>query len=280
MPPTIIISIGPRLPMNPNSRLLILDPFTFAATSGESRAVVLHVNVVVDPLHTLDVRPRRAVIAPQDAEGGVGDPGRVAHDEQRPGVPPVEGGLQVEVEQVRPGQFDPYRPRRRTRDLAIADKAAALAELDTLQAETAKKTRGLFSPQKIVECVRAAVELPFDEGLAKERALFVECLNSPQRAGLVHAFFAERETAKVPEAQGAAPRALGADSRRIRRLVLGSSMGLVLLGAAIGIGGAFVASRWIQSQLFGVTVTDPITIVLVTVAVVVTALFATWHPAR
>ena len=65
--------------------------------------------------------------------------------------------------------------------------------------------------------------------------------------------------------------ALGADSRRIRRLVLESSMWLVLLGAAIGIGGAVVASRWAQSQLFGVRATDPMTIVLVTVAVVVTA---------
>ncbi len=73
--------------------------------------------------------------------------------------------------------------------------------------------------------------------------------------------------------------ALGADSRRIRRLVLASSMWLVLLGAAIGIGGAFVASRWAQSQLFGVSATDPTTIVLVTVAVAVTALLATWHPA-
>ena len=73
--------------------------------------------------------------------------------------------------------------------------------------------------------------------------------------------------------------ALGADSRRIRRLVLESSMWLVFLGAAIGIGGALVASRWAQSQLFGVTATDPITIVLVTAAVAVTALLATWHPA-
>ena len=73
--------------------------------------------------------------------------------------------------------------------------------------------------------------------------------------------------------------ALGADTRRIRRLVLASSMWLVLLGAWIGIGGAFVASRWIQSQLFGVEATDPLTIVLVTTAVALTALLATWHPA-
>jgi putative ABC transport system permease protein len=74
--------------------------------------------------------------------------------------------------------------------------------------------------------------------------------------------------------------ALGADSTRIRRLVLASSMWLVLLGAGIGIGGAFVASRWAQSQLFGVKATDPLTIVLVTVAVALTAMLATWHPAR
>ena len=74
--------------------------------------------------------------------------------------------------------------------------------------------------------------------------------------------------------------ALGADNRRIRRLVLGSSMWLVSLGAAIGIGGAVVASRWAQSQLFGVRATDPATIGLVTLTVVATALLATWQPAR
>jgi putative ABC transport system permease protein len=74
--------------------------------------------------------------------------------------------------------------------------------------------------------------------------------------------------------------ALGADSQRIRQLVLGSSIGLVSVGAALGIFGALAASRWAQSQLFGVSATDPITIALVTAAVVVTALLATWHPAR
>jgi hypothetical protein len=74
--------------------------------------------------------------------------------------------------------------------------------------------------------------------------------------------------------------ALGADRQRIRRLVLGSSMWLVAAGATLGILGAVAASRWAQSQLFGVSATDPLTIVLVTAAVVVTALLATWHPAR
>jgi 3-hydroxyacyl-CoA dehydrogenase len=96
---------------------------------------------------------------------------------------------------------------RRTRDMEIADKVAALAELEALAIDTAKKARGLFSPMKIIECAKAAVELPFDQGLAKERELFLQCLESPQRQGLIHAFFAEREVTKIPEAKAAAPRA-------------------------------------------------------------------------
>lgn len=96
---------------------------------------------------------------------------------------------------------------RRTRDIEITDKVAALADLEALAIETSKKARGLFSPMKIIECAKAAVDLPFDQGLAKERELFLQCLDSPQRQGLVHAFFAEREVSKIPEAKAAAPRA-------------------------------------------------------------------------
>ncbi len=120
---------------------------------------------------------------------------------------------------------------RRTRDIAIADKAGALVDLEALAAETAKKARGLFSPLKIIECVKAAVELPFDQGLAKERELFVQCLESPQRQGLVHAFFAERETAKIPEAKAAAPRAFSTLA-----IIGGGTMGAGITVAALDAG--------------------------------------------
>ena len=122
-------------------------------------------------------------------------------------------------------------PPRRTRDLAIADKAAALAELDAIALESVKKTRGLFSPAKIIECVRAAVELPFEQGLKRERELFLECLNSPQRQGLVHAFFAERETATIPEAKAAAPRALASIA-----VIGGGTMGAGITVSALDAG--------------------------------------------
>ena len=43
--------------------------------------------------------------------------------------------------------------------------------------------------------------------MALERKLFLQCIDSPQRAGLIHAFFAEREVLKAPETKAAKPRA-------------------------------------------------------------------------
>ncbi len=122
-------------------------------------------------------------------------------------------------------------PARRTRDLAIAEQQAALAWLEAQKTETAKKSRGLFSPLKIIECVQAAVQLPFDEGLTRERALFMECLDSPQRAGLIHAFFAEREVVKVPEAQAAQPRTVASIA-----VIGGGTMGAGIAVAALDAG--------------------------------------------
>ncbi|OJV65810.1 MAG: 3-hydroxyacyl-CoA dehydrogenase [Burkholderiales bacterium 64-34] len=122
-------------------------------------------------------------------------------------------------------------PVRRTRDLAIAEPQAALAWLEEQKTETAKKSRGLFSPLKIIECVRAALQLPFDEGMARERALFMECIDSPQRAGLIHAFFAEREVVKVPEAQAAQPRPAASIA-----VIGGGTMGAGIAVAALDAG--------------------------------------------
>ncbi|MGE8495309.1 MULTISPECIES: 3-hydroxyacyl-CoA dehydrogenase NAD-binding domain-containing protein [Comamonas] len=123
-------------------------------------------------------------------------------------------------------------PVRRTREAtALADKATSQAELDAAKAESAKKSRGLFSPGKIIECVQGALDLPFEQGMQNERKLFVQCLESPQRAGLIHAFFAERETAKIPEAKAAAPRALNSIG-----VVGGGTMGAGITVAALDAG--------------------------------------------
>lgn len=64
-----------------------------------------------------------------------------------------------------------------------------------------------LAKQKALYALSSA-PLPFAEGLQAERAIFKECLASAQRAGLVHAFFAERSVAKIPEAT-AKPRKIG-----------------------------------------------------------------------
>ena len=123
-------------------------------------------------------------------------------------------------------------PVRRTRDAeALANREEQQAAIEAARVETAKKSRGLFSPLKIVDAVQGALDLPFDDGLALERKLFLECLDSPQRAGLVHAFFAERETAKSPETRDAKPRAVASVG-----IVGGGTMGAGIAVAALDAG--------------------------------------------
>lgn len=74
--------------------------------------------------------------------------------------------------------------------------------------------------------------------------------------------------------------ALGAGAADIRRLILSSSLRLVVIGAVLGTLGAIGASRWIESEMFGLSSTDPATYAAVVGLVTVTAVLATWHPAR
>ena len=80
------------------------------------------------------------------------------------------------------------------------DKAAASDEFFVNYRKTlSKRFRGQEAPQRIVECVEAALNSAFDEGLKVERRLFVECMQSSQSAALRHMFFAERMSSKVKD---------------------------------------------------------------------------------
>ena len=71
-------------------------------------------------------------------------------------------------------------------------------DIEFAKKRIAAATPHLFSPLKCVEAI-AASDQPILKGMDIERALFRDCLDSPQRAGLIHAFFAERAVAKIPE---------------------------------------------------------------------------------
>ncbi|PHQ15364.1 3-hydroxyacyl-CoA dehydrogenase NAD-binding domain-containing protein [Marinobacter profundi] len=89
----------------------------------------------------------------------------------------------------------PVRKVRELTDKIDADKGSDVFE--RFRAGLQQKARGLFAPFKCLDAVEAAFNLPFFDGLKRERELFMECMASPQRAGLIHAFFAEREASKV-----------------------------------------------------------------------------------
>jgi 3-hydroxyacyl-CoA dehydrogenase len=114
---------------------------------------------------------------------------------------------------------------------ALADRDASHAAVQAARADVVRRSRGLFSPLKIVEAIEAAIDLPFDEGMKLERQAFLQCLDSPQRAGLVHAFFAEREAAKTPESQHASPRTIDTVG-----VVGGGTMGAGIAVAALDAG--------------------------------------------
>ena len=83
-----------------------------------------------------------------------------------------------------------------------------------------------------MEAVEAALDQPIDRGLRLERELFLQCLDSPQRAGLIHAFFAEREVAKAPETKAARPRAI-ATAGVIGGGTMGAGIAVAMLDAGL-----------------------------------------------
>ncbi|GAB4259274.1 MAG: 3-hydroxyacyl-CoA dehydrogenase NAD-binding domain-containing protein [Pararhodobacter sp.] len=83
---------------------------------------------------------------------------------------------------------------------------------DALQALTnrvAKANRGHVCHLKGIDVAIVGTQKPFAEGLKMERAAFWELMQSPQRAAMIHAFFAERKVANLPELKGVEPRPIG-----------------------------------------------------------------------
>jgi len=93
------------------------------------------------------------------------------------------------------------RPLKRVRDLedkVLADRAnpGLFAEF---RKANARKFRGFMAPESNIKCIEAAVNLPFDEGMAVERKLFMELMTGSQSAAQRYVFFAERQAAKIPD---------------------------------------------------------------------------------
>jgi putative ABC transport system permease protein len=74
--------------------------------------------------------------------------------------------------------------------------------------------------------------------------------------------------------------ALGARSGDVLRMVLRQGLRTIFVGVALGIVGSLALTRTMQSLLFGVTATDPLTFAAVTLLLIGAALLACYIPAR
>lgn len=73
--------------------------------------------------------------------------------------------------------------------------------------------------------------------------------------------------------------ALGAERTEITRMILVEGARPLLTGVAVGLAGAWLATRFVESMLFGVEPTDPVTFAGLTVALLTLGLGASWVPA-
>ena len=107
----------------------------------------------------------------------------------------VAGDLFAEARAYTQQLLEDGAPIRRTSELDVAPVDEAI--FDDYRDSLGKRARSQTAPQRIVACIEAAATMPFEDGLRKERELFMECMQDPQSVALRHMFFAEREAAKI-----------------------------------------------------------------------------------
>jgi 3-hydroxyacyl-CoA dehydrogenase len=88
---------------------------------------------------------------------------------------------------------------KRIRDLPAKLEGDPKAFFEAARAEMKKASRGYPAPLEIVACAEAAATKPFDEGRKFERERFMVLVEGTESKAMRHMFFAERQTAKIPD---------------------------------------------------------------------------------
>lgn len=129
-------------------------------------------------------------------------------------MPAAEAAADGLIDEVVDGDWDALRAaavafaRRAVAEnmplVKVRDRDEKVAGIDPsvfadFRKSIARKTRGFLAPEYNIQCIEAAVGLPFEEGLAVERKLFVELMAGPQSAAQRYYFFAERSANKIPD---------------------------------------------------------------------------------
>jgi 3-hydroxyacyl-CoA dehydrogenase len=109
---------------------------------------------------------------------------------------PLPAALALAEEVVANGSRKPL-----VRDLNVQEPHAE-AYLQFARNAVQSSSKGYPAPMNCLEAVAASVKLPFDEGLKRERALFLELMATEESRALRHLFFAERAASKIPDIGG------------------------------------------------------------------------------
>ncbi len=93
------------------------------------------------------------------------------------------------------------RPLKKVRDIDEKVKAAQGNDeiFQNFRKSIERKTRGFLAPEYNIQCIEAAVNEPFDEGIKVERDLFIKLISGNQSAAQRYFFFAQRQVAKIPD---------------------------------------------------------------------------------
>ncbi|HKJ18176.1 MAG TPA: 3-hydroxyacyl-CoA dehydrogenase NAD-binding domain-containing protein [Xanthomonadales bacterium] len=126
------------------------------------------------------------IAAPKAAEMGAID--RIAEDD-------LEASAIAYVEEL----LESGAEQKRARDIVIDPASIPEGFFDQVRASIARKTRGYFAPEQIIQCIEASVNMDYDTARAFERKRFEECMASSESAGQRHIFFAERTASKIPD---------------------------------------------------------------------------------
>ena len=96
---------------------------------------------------------------------------------------------------------DEHQPLRRTSALdgQLAHARTTPEIFGEFRQKMARRARGFEAPFACVACIEASVHQPFADGLATERSTFMRLVASDQSKAQRHAFFAERQVAKIPD---------------------------------------------------------------------------------
>lgn len=119
-------------------------------------------------------------------------------------VPDIQAAGVEFAKQILSGEFVDARANeslvRRTGDQTVTaiDSGAMSQWRSTLDL----KAKGEVAALKAFDAVQLSTQLDLFAGIAAERKLFIELMETPQRAGLIHAFFAERAVGKLSDIEG------------------------------------------------------------------------------